>query len=185
MLETGRPTGRPFSCLLKRASAPHEKDYAQSVKKAYIIAALLLLLAGGVYLALTSSGGSTTVLELSVADYGKKGVSSYRTIRLQCPGGDPDLCSMVEQLGENPSVSYKTAKGGLKASSVFSPVPADALCTREGGPPLQARIRGEIGDKQISAIFPAWQGGCEVARWNTVAILFEGMYNPAFASPLR
>jgi len=53
----------------------------------------------------------------------------------------------------------------------FRPVPKDALCTQIYGGPEVALVTGTFRGRQVNARFNRTDG-CQIARWNRVAVLF-------------
>ena len=53
----------------------------------------------------------------------------------------------------------------------FKPVPKDVMCTQIYGGPAEARVTGTFRGNRLDARFNL-VNGCEIARWNRVAVLF-------------
>jgi hypothetical protein len=53
----------------------------------------------------------------------------------------------------------------------FRPVPRDAVCTEIYGGPQEALVTGTYRGHRVNARFSR-TNGCEIARWNRVAVLF-------------
>ena len=53
----------------------------------------------------------------------------------------------------------------------FKPVPKDMMCTQIYGGPEEARVTGTFRGRSVDARFNR-VNGCEIARWDRVAVLF-------------
>ena len=56
-------------------------------------------------------------------------------------------------------------------SAPFRPVPADVVCTEIYGGPQEALVTGTFRGRRVHARFNR-VNGCEIARWDRVAVLF-------------
>jgi hypothetical protein len=66
------------------------------------------------------------------------------------------------------------AKACARLASVpapFRPVPADVVCTQVFGGPEEALVTGTFRGRRVNARFNR-TNGCEIARWDRVAVLF-------------
>ena len=54
----------------------------------------------------------------------------------------------------------------------FAPVPKDAMCTQVYGGPETARVTGTVDGVAVDATFSR-TNGCEIARWDALAPLFD------------
>lgn len=76
-----------------------------------------------------------------------------RTGGRQSPGGGAGLRRLDELAGEG--------------ADPFSPVPGDALCTRQFGGPATARVTGTWQGRRVDTVFSRTDG-CEISRWNNL-----------------
>lgn len=86
-----------------------------------------------------------------------------RTLTCDPPGGDaPNAAQACAALGQVAAV-----KGG----DPFAPTPVGQMCTQIYGGPQTAAVKGTWRGKKIDTTF-ARRNGCEVKRWNDLAVLF-------------
>jgi hypothetical protein len=98
-------------------------------------------------------------LTITVWPQGMEG-SSARRWTLRCgPAG-----------GTHPNPARACARLA-SISAPFRPVPADAICTQVYGGPQEALVTGTYRGRRVNARFNR-VNGCEIARWNRVAVLF-------------
>jgi hypothetical protein len=125
--------------------------------------ALALLLA----LCLTACGGETgsnkpgpvtAQLRITVWPQGEPGPSN--TYLLDCP----DAASRAARTA--------CIKLSRVDRSAFQPVPPATACTEIYGGPQTASVHGTLDGEPIDATF-ARDNGCEIARWDRLAFLFE------------
>jgi len=60
------------------------------------------------------------------------------------------------------------AGGGVDA---FAPTPRDVACTEQWGGPQKATVQGTVDGQQVDAAFDRTDG-CEISRWDRLAVLF-------------
>ena len=85
------------------------------------------------------------------------GPARERSGRLRCPSrDDAEACRAAFRL----------------PPSAFEPVPGDLACTEIYGGPEVGRLKGPIGRRNVDATFTRING-CEIARYDRVAFLFE------------
>jgi len=99
-----------------------------------------------------------TELEISVTPGGEAPTKIWT---LRCPDGGtlPDAAEACEQLE--------------KLDDPFAPVPKNTACTQVYGGPQEADVRGVYRGRPVNAHFDRGNG-CEIERWDKVAILFPG-----------
>ena len=99
-----------------------------------------------------------TELEISVTPGGEAPTKIWT---LRCPDGGtlPDAAEACEQLE--------------KLDDPFAPVPKNTACTQIYGGPQEADVRGIFRGRPVKAHFDRGNG-CEIERWDKVAILFPG-----------
>lgn len=106
----------------------------------------------------TTSGGAATELTVELDE---AGTGETRTFTLTCDpaGGDhPDPEAACRALAE---------AGGVAA---FAPVAADMMCTEIYGGPQTARVTGTVDGEPVDTTFSRTDG-CEIARWDALAVL--------------
>lgn len=125
------------------------------------------------------SGSEVTA---SLAPYGPGGAGVYKSKEISCSGSDSYECQLLFDL-----VSGEKVPGIVlgKEVAALAPISERAVCSRQGGPLLQAKLAGEIDGKKVDAVFFAWRGGCEANRWRVVSPLFSGLVpESSFAAPI-
>ena len=102
--------------------------------------------------------GATTSVTVVLDETGK-GATVSTTLTCDPPGGshrDPaGACAAI------------VAAGGVAA---FAPVPASTMCTEIYGGPQVATVRGTVDGEAVSATFSR-TNGCEIGRWDRLAVL--------------
>lgn len=88
------------------------------------------------------------------------------------PGADPVTWTLScdPPGGTHPDPAGACAAVEAQRDS-FAGVPADMMCTQVYGGPETATITGQWKGKQIDASFRRTDG-CEIARWDTLAVVF-------------
>ena len=85
-----------------------------------------------------------------------------RQMRLECdPVG-----------GDHPNAEVACQRIADADADVFQPVPEDQPCTMIHGGPQTATITGVLDGEQVDASFNR-SGGCEIARWDALAEVFD------------
>ncbi len=100
-----------------------------------------------------------TTLELTIWPEGEgAGDAMEYTLTCDPPGGthpDPEAaCAALRELGVE----------------AFAPTPPDVACTQQYGGPMQAHVRGTVDGQELDARL-AYTDGCEIARWDAVAVV--------------
>jgi hypothetical protein len=72
--------------------------------------------------------------------------------------------------GTHPRAAQACARLG-SISAPFRPVPSDVVCTEIYGGPQEALVTGTFRGRRVNARFNR-VNGCEIARWDRVAVLF-------------
>ena len=57
-------------------------------------------------------------------------------------------------------------------ADLLEPLPADVMCTQQFGGPEQAAIRGTFQGREVDLRYSR-ANGCEIARWDSLAPVFE------------
>jgi hypothetical protein len=103
---------------------------------------------------------AATVLQVTVWPQGLSGDSERWTLRCSPTGGNhPRAAAACRTLA--------------RLQAPFAPVPRDAVCTEIYGGPAVARVTGTHRGRRVWATFQR-RNGCEIARWDRVAVLFPG-----------
>ena len=137
----------------------HEQTGAVRMRAIPLLVALLVA-AVGVPSSPTAAAGTQKRQSLSVRLDVGDGV--VRTHSLRCSptsGNHPNRWAACKAL---------LAQG----PSVFTPVPADAICTMEYGGPQKATVTGVWNGKRINASFSR-ENGCTIAKWDAIRALFK------------
>ena len=107
----------------------------------------------------SAAAAAQTDLTITMWPQGR-GAGGMRRWTLQChPEG-----------GTHPNAARACARLA-SLSAPFRPVPADAMCTQIYGGPEQALVTGTFRGRPVRAVFNR-TNGCEIARWNRIAVLF-------------
>lgn len=73
--------------------------------------------------------------------------------------------------GNHPNRKAACALLSRQGTKIFTPVPADAMCTEQYGGPERVRVVGKVRGKKVDALFIR-TNGCQIARYNRAAPLF-------------
>lgn len=96
---------------------------------------------------------AAALTSLTITVWPGAGPESF-TRALRCPSSDRDCAALA------------------RIPRPFAPVPAGAVCTEIYGGPRRAFVRGTYRGRRIWVRF-ARRNGCEIARWDRHAFLFD------------
>lgn len=80
-------------------------------------------------------------------------------------------CQAYSAAGTHPNKKAICAAIAKQGVRLFTPVPADAMCTQIYGGPETAKITGTVKGRKINASFNRTDG-CQIARWEKASALF-------------
>jgi hypothetical protein len=106
------------------------------------------------------SSAPETSVEVTLWPKGRDGGREHSAL-LECnpPGGTHDrpeeACAALD-----------------RDDAALAPVAGDAVCTQIYGGPLEARVFGTVGGREVDVLFNR-TNGCEIDRWDRLAPLLE------------
>jgi Subtilisin inhibitor-like len=101
----------------------------------------------------------TTELTITFWPQGREGESQEATLTCDPPGGTHP----------SPEAACAALAADVRA---LEPVPRDAVCTLIFGGPEQATVVGLLDGEDVNAAFER-SNGCELDRWDRMAVLVE------------
>jgi hypothetical protein len=96
---------------------------------------------------------AAALTSLTITVWPGPGPASF-TQTLRCPSKNPDCAALA------------------RLPRALVPIPSDAVCTEVYGGPQRALVRGTFRGRRVWTRF-ARRDGCEIARWNRHAFLFD------------
>jgi hypothetical protein len=73
--------------------------------------------------------------------------------------------------GKHPNRKNACALLAKEGTKIFTPVPAESICTQQYGGPERVKVTGSVRGKKVNALFIR-TNGCQISRYDKAASLF-------------